>query len=32
MFDIPSEHHEKLHITLDYAKDRIEIATTRLSA
>ena len=32
MFDIPSEHREKLHITLDYAKDRIEIATTRLSA
>ena len=32
MFDIPSEHQEKLHITLAYAKDRIEIATTRLSA
>jgi len=32
MFDIPSEYREKLNITLDYAKDRIEIATTRLSA
>ena len=32
MFDIPSEHVDTLHITLEYAKSRIEIATTRLSA
>lgn len=32
MFDIPSEHVDTLHITLEYAKTRIEIATTRLSA
>ena len=32
MFDIPSEHCDNLHITLDYAKERIEKATTRLTA
>jgi ATP-dependent Clp protease ATP-binding subunit ClpX len=32
MFDIPTNHCESLNITLEYAKERIEIASKRLSA
>ena len=32
MFDIPSEHRDSLNITLDYAREKVEKASSKMLA